>query len=271
MFSASVFPKINIFLGLCVLLAGHASLAHADDDVLRIEPDRLNTILRATPMPELDDSRIGKILGRYYKEGLGGAENWEKIESLRVSGTLTLEDGAFRLSAFQKKPTLIKISLQHRRNNSNLVLGYDGEVAWKQLPGQAEATEMAPIEARRFIHSAHFGNHLLYPYAEGKTIRYVDTVPVEGNICHQIRVELDTGYRVDYFIDIRSYLEIKVENTDLRNDFTNSLLYKDYIREFGMPVAKQVESYEEGEWVSSLSLDEVKVNTGLMPWMFHMP
>jgi len=126
-------------------------------------------------------------------------------------------------------------------------------------------------EARRFIHSARFGNYLLYPFAEGKRIRLIDTVPVEGAICHQIRVELDTGYQVDYYIDIRSYLEVKVVNTDLRSGSVNSVIYKDYIREFGMPIAKKVESFEGGEWVSSLVLDEVKVNSGVMPWMFHMP
>jgi hypothetical protein len=153
----------------------------------------------------------------------------------------------------------------------DLTLAYDGETAWQNLPGKkTEAEPMAADEARRFKHSAHFGNHLLYPFAEGKTIEYIDTVPVEGNICHQIRVVLDTGYQVDYFIDIRTYLEIKVLNTDLLNNMTNSVVYKDYIREFGMPIAKLVESYEGDEWVSELTLDEVKVNAGLVPWMFKM-
>lgn len=96
-------------------------------------------------------------------------------------------------------------------------------------------------------------------------------MPVEGAICHQIRVELDTGYQVDYFIDIRSYLEIKVVNADLRSGSTNSLIYQDYTRELGMPIARKVKSFEGGKWVSTLLIDEVKINTGVMPWMFHMP
>ena len=154
----------------------------------------------------------------------------------------------------------------------NLVLGYDGKKAWQVLPGQkGEAQAMALAEARRFIHSAHFGNHLLYPYALGKQIEYIDTVPVKDTVCHQVRVTLDTEFQVDYFIDIRSYLEIKVVNTDLRTGRSNSVVYEDYIREFGMPIAKRVVSEEDGEWVSTLVLDEVKVNSGIMPWMFKMP
>jgi len=251
-----------------------AALLAADDqvsegDTLQMPDDQINVIIRQIPMPELGQGRLAKILTRYYVEGLGGAENWDQISSLKVSGRLKLESGEFELNAYQKKPDLIKMTI--RGNQRDLVLGYDGKTAWQKLPGRdMKAEPMKEEEARRFKHSAHFGNHLLYPYALGKKIEYIDTVPSEGKICHQIRVTLDTDYQIDYFIDIRTYLEVKVVNTDLRNGLNNSVIYKDYIREFGMPIAKQVESYEEGKWVSSLTLDEVKVNAGIIPWMFKM-
>jgi len=254
-------------LGLCAVLSA-ANDEKVAYDTLEI-PTEMNVILRQTPMPDLGAGRLAKILTRYYVEGLGGAHNWNQISSLKVSGTLRLESGEFELNAYQKKPNLIKMTI--RGNQRDLVLGYDGTTAWQKLPGRdTQAEPMAEAEARRFKHSAHFGNHLLYPFAEGKRIDYIDTVPTEGNICHQIRVTLDTGYQIDYYIDIRSYLEIKVVNIDLRNGSSNSVIYKDYIREFGMPIAKTVESFEDGEWVSSLTLDEVKVNAGIIPWMFKM-
>ncbi|PXA05421.1 hypothetical protein DDZ13_00710 [Coraliomargarita sinensis] len=246
-------------------------LAAADDNTLSLPPEEMNVVVRNTAMPEMGDSRIGKILGRYYRDGLGGPEVWEKIVSLKVSGELKTKDGELQLNAYQKKPDLIKMNLYKETVQTGLTLAYDGEVAWKQKGKRSKPESMTDVEARRFIHSARFGNYLLYPFAEGKRIRFVDTVPVEGAICHQIRVELDTGYQVDYFIDIRSYLEVKVVNKDLLTDAQNSVIYKDYIREFGMPIAKRVESLEEGKWVSSLTLNDVKVNSGVMPWMFHKP
>jgi hypothetical protein len=201
---------------------------------------------------------------------LGGAENWERISSLKVSGTIKLQDGDFELSAFQKKPNLIKMAI--RANQRELVLAYDGETAWQDLPGsESDAEPMSAVEARRFIHSAQFGDYLLYPFAHGKQIEYLDTVPVEGAICHHIRVTLATGYQIDYFIDIRSYLVVKTVDTDLRSEKTNSIIYKDYVREEGIPIARQVESFEDGVWSSSLKLDTIKVNAGIIPWMFDMP
>jgi len=256
---------------MLVFLAGSALCASDDGKVLSLPPEELNVIVRKTAIPELGDSRIAKILSRYFREGLGGAENWDKIVSLNLTGELKTEEGELKLNAYQKKPNLIKMNIYKDSVQNGLTLAYDGKVAWKQTGRRAKSELMTETEARRFIHSARFGNYLLYPFAEGKRIRLIDTVPVEGAICHQIRVELDTGYQVDYYIDIRSYLEVKVVNTDLRSGSVNSVIYKDYIREFGMPIAKKVESFEGGEWVSSLVLDEVKVNSGVMPWMFHMP
>ena len=95
-------------------------------------------------------------------------------------------------------------------------------------------------------------------------------MPTEGYICHQIRVTLDSGYQVDYFIDVRTYLQRKAVHLDLRSGLVNSIVYKNYVRELGMPIAKEVESFENGEWVSSLTLNNFKVNSGVMPWMFKI-
>ncbi|MEM7790020.1 MAG: hypothetical protein AAF546_01350 [Verrucomicrobiota bacterium] len=263
------FKKFYLLSAFYVLGVG-SSLGQSS---FSIDLNELSVLVRETPMPKMDDSRLGKILDRYYKEGLGGAETWKKVESLRVSGTLTLETGEFELDAFQKKPNFIKMTIIGNQGvQRNLTLGYDGEVAWRILPGSKnKPMPMDEQEARRFIHSAHFGNYLLYPYAVGKKVEYIDTVPVEGSICHHIRVTLETDFQVDYFIDIRSYLEIMVKNTDLKSGFVNSVVYENYTRDHGMPIAKRAKSWEDGEWVSSLELHEIKVNTGLMPWMFSMP
>lgn len=254
-----------------IFLSGSMLFASDGGKVLTLPEEEMNVVLRKTAMPELGDSRIADILSRYYRDGLGGAENWDKIVSLNLAGQLETKDGKLELNAYQKKPDLIKMRLFKESVQNGMTLAYDGKVAWKQTGRRAEPELMAEAEARRFIHSARFGSYLLYPFAEGKRISLIDTVPVEGAICHQIRVELDTGYQVDYFIDIRSYLEIKVVNRDLRSGLENSVIYKDYVRKLGMPIAKKIESHEGGEWVSSLELEEVKVNSGVMPWMFHMP
>ena len=221
-------------------------------------------------MPELGDGNLAGIISRYYSEGLGGVENWNDISSLKIVGSLELETGNYEFKAYQKKPNLAKMTI--RGGDRGIMLGYDGEVAWEKLSKRgARAELMSEPEARRFKYKAKFASLLLYPFAEGKKIEYIDTVPMDGNICHHVQVTLDDAYQVDYFIDIRSSLEVKVVRTDLKDGVVHSVICRDYDRISGMPVARHVESYEAGEWVSTLTVEEVKVNSGVIPWMFRMP
>jgi outer membrane lipoprotein-sorting protein len=255
--------------GLCATLSA-VDLSSSEGNSLQLPQGKTELALNQLAIPELGEGRLSKILTRFYTESFGGPEGWDAVSSLKVTGRLKLKDGDYELNAYQKKPNLIKMTI--RNNQRKLVLCYDGENAWQDKPGHDTSAEpMPPEEARRFIHNAQFGNYLLYPFAEGKTIEYIDTVPVEGSICHQIRVTLkETHFQVDYYIDIRSYLERKAVSTDLLSQKKNSVIYKNYERDSGMPIAMHIDSYEEGEWTSTLSIDEVKVNAGIVPWIFKM-
>lgn len=248
-----------------------AMLAHGKASVLDWPEEKITPALRNTPMPELGDSPVEKILNKYYKERHGGQDNWAKVESLNLIGTLKVKDDELTMNAYQKKPTFIKLVVGNEKARDSLILSYDGKVAWKKMGSRAEPTPMDDAEARRFIHSARFDNYLFYPFAEGKRITFIDTVPTEGAICHQIRVVLETGYQVDYFFDIRTYLEVKVVSTDLRSGAVSSIIYKDYDLEHPIPIAKKVKSFEEGKWISTLLVEDIKLNSGIMPWMFSMP
>ncbi len=256
-------------LGLGVLLSCTFAAEDNADAAVDATSDEAMLILRQTAMPEMKGDRLGWILTRCYNAGFGGADNWEKVTSLRISGRLTLEAGEFKLKSYHKKPHYIKILIDGPRGR--LQMGYDGNTAWEILPPDPAVMEMGVNQARLFTHNAHFGNYLLYPYAAGKQIEYLDTVAVDGAICHQIRVTLESGFQVDYFVDIRTYLESKIIVTDLRTGEVSETLSEDYSREAGIPIARKVVNFKNGVRVSTLELDKITVNTGVIPWMFEMP
>ncbi len=231
----------------------------------------LTDAVRSRAMPDTGDSRIGRILARYYNKGLGGPEAWESIISMRSRGVIQLEAGeSLEIEALQRKPDRMKVVIRQDGRES-LILAHDGQTAWRLVAGDARATSLEGTEARRFIHSSGFGSHLLYPYARGKKIEYIETIPVAQKVCHKLRVHLETGYQVDYYIDVSDYHEFMVDNLDLQSGMVNTVRYGDYTVVSGMPMAMRVENLEDGKLVSVLELDDFQVNIGIMPWMFEMP
>jgi len=261
--------RLSRTLVFSLALWSHLSGASQEAEVLKLPESEQTAALRATALPELGDSRLERILHRYYEKSVGGTETWNGLTSIIATGQMEQDDGVIMFKTLKKKPNLLKISLQ--RGSSEITLAYDGSTAWEELTGSAGPRVMDAERARSFVMNASFGSHLLFPYAEGKKIELIDTVPVEGSICHQIRVTLDAGFQIDYFIDVREFVEVKNVTTDLREGGTRTAVFHAYNREFGVPIPTKIDFYKDGEWERSQKVEEIRVNTGVMPWMFHRP
>ena len=228
--------------------------------------DALNRLDQVIAMPSLGESRLEQILQGYYQHGLGGPEAWENVSSLYTIGHLKMDSGDFQLITCRKKPHYMKKTIVNARYYLEIVS--NGKSAWQISGKGGVAKEMEADRMRRFIFDAQFGSHLLYPNAPGKQIEYIDTVPANGSVCHLLQVTLETGYRVEYFINVHTFLVIKEAITDLHSEKMYTRVYSDYSRESGLPIARKITTYENGKWVSTLKIDVLKINTGMMPWMF---
>jgi outer membrane lipoprotein-sorting protein len=244
--------------------------AEVEHEILQVPAD-VSSILREQAMPKFGDSNLEKILSRYYMQGLGGAEVWSQISSMRLKGTIRFDGAEFKMRCYQRKPNRLKMILEGTKGQ-HVVLGYDGKEAWQHMPtADSPGVLMPSADARRFIHSAVFGNYLLYPYRVGKTIEYLGTVRENDTVCYQIRVVLGNEFTVDYFIDIRTYLDLKIVNRDLKLNTTTELICDDFRMVEGFPVAHKVESVTGDNQKTVLNLSQVDFNIGLTDWMFDRP
>ena len=233
-------------------------------------PENIQPSSREVAMPELGNSNLENILSRYYKLGLGGTEAWERISSMRLKGNLLIGSESYKLLCYQRKPDLLKMIL--KGDDVEIEIGYDGKEVWRYLRNiDLPASEMSPDEARRFIHSSVFGNYLIYPFREGKTIDYLGTVRENGTVCHHIRVNLPNEYQVEYYIDIRNHLDTKIINFDNKSGQVTTTICEDFRKVNGFPVAFKVTTTLEDGVVSVLDLDEIDFNIGLTDWIFQRP
>ena len=243
--------------------------AEVKNECLQV-PDDITASQREAAMPELGNSNLEKLLTRYYQLGLSGSDTWSGIYSIRLKGTLALIDKEFKMSCYQRKPNRLKMILDS--SHGQIVLGYDGKEAWQHMPEtNSPAALMSADEARRFIHSSVFGNYLLYPYRSGKTIEYLGTTREMDTVCHRIRVVMQNSYSVDYYIDVRSYLDVKIVNRDLKFNTSTTLLCSDFRTINGFPVAHKVVSKTDEGVETTLTLEQVDFNIGLTDWMFNRP
>lgn len=228
-------------------------------------------VLSDSAMPELYDSKLGKILTRYYNEGLGGIEQWAQVNSIKMKGTIEIEDREWDYESIAKKPNMLKVRIF--KNREELEITTNGVQVWRKSPTQTEAAVIDPDSAlaKEVIHSSVFSGFLLFPFESGKTISYLGTEREEGQLCHIIRVELKEGFSLDYFIDVQSYKEIKViqKNDDLGLN-GSTVVFSDYREVGGLQLPFKVTTLKGGQQHSFLHVDVATLNVGAMEWMFNL-
>lgn len=262
-----------IFVGLivvCGLISSERSL-HAD--VLSLpENAEVDAAVRQEAMPEdLGDSEVARILERYYEVGLGGPEAWAELESLKLTGRLKHRAGMYEFQTLTKKPDLCKQQLSSSRR-VHCLKGYDGQIAWRMRSSDAPVTRMAPHEQLYYRLNAQMGSQLLYPFAEGKRIELINTVPWKGQICHQIRVDFKgKPIEITYLIDVSELYERRRTYRNLEDDTTLTVEFDDFRDVSGVPIAFRETHYRSGRWVSTMQIENVRMNAGVMPWMFDLP
>ena len=265
---------MNYFLIFLAINVGViAEVKSADDTAVnRLLPDgyTYSNSLRDMAMPDLYQSKLGLILDRYYKEGLGGKVTWEKINSLMIKGKIKNTDGDFTYKAVHKKPNLLRIEISNYKKE--IVYSYDGKNAW-HISNKGEKAELISDEERirELANDAEFSSHLLYPFKKGKTIKYIGTARVDDNLCHVIRVRTDLNFELDYYVDVRKYIEVRVTKRDMSNPLNESrLVYSDYRKVDGLSLAFNLELEKNNEWHSTIQIEEVKSNSGVLNWMFNL-
>lgn len=221
-------------------------------------------------MPELPDTEIGRILTQYYSLGLGGPEAWEPFESLKLIGTLRHDSSSYKLTVLSKKPDWVKQEIQ--TDSLTCLKGYDGVTAWRKSRQKDPVERMPEDEAEAFALNALVGSQLLYPYAEGKRIELIETIPLDGHVCHHLRVSFaDKETVLDYFIALPEYYEVKRILRNRKEAHTHTTEFSNYERIQGIPIAfKQIHSRDNQER-SVWTIKQVRINGGIMPWMFTCP
>ena len=255
-------------------LASHASSTEAV-----IKPYRYADLLvnerEVLPDP-MDTSglsdHVGDVLQSYYKNTFGGADNWQKVESLLIKGKLLSPEGkSYEFVNYRKKPDLNK-TVVYLENKHKVVTCFDGNDAWQIMTFESGAPESMPRDKSiDFIRDSWLGGHLLSPLLPGKTIDMLgSSKTIGGKLCKQIKISLPNEQYYIISLGAKHY-QVAEETVSTVDGSKRYVEQSDFRRVSGIITPFRSKIYSDGVLIQEQVLDSVEVNQGVMPWMFRRP
>ena len=254
-----------------------ATLAWSSEAV--IKPYRYADLLvnEETVLPEPMDTsglsnHVSDMLQSYYRNTFGGAENWQKIESLRIKGKLLTPSGeSYDFINYKKKPDLNK-TVVYLENKHKIVTCFDGNDAWQFMTFKSGAAESMPTDkSLDFVRDSWLGGHLLNPLLPGKSIEMLGaSKTIGGKLCIQVKVSLPNEQYYIISLGAKNY-QVAEETVSTLDGSKRYVEQSDFRRVSGIITPFVSKVYSDGVLIQETVLESVEVNQGVMPWMFRRP
>ena len=215
---------------------------------------------------------VGDVLQIYYKNTFGGADNWQKVESLLIKGKLLTPEGeSYEFVNYRKKPDLNK-TVVYLENKHKFVTCFDGNDAWQLMTFESGVPESMPTDKSiDFIRDSWLGGHLLSPLLPGKTIEMLgSSKTIGGKLCRQIKISLPNEQSYIISLGAKHY-QVAEETVSTVDGSKRYVEQSDFRLVSGIITPFKSKVYSDGALIQEQVLESVEVNQGVMPWMFRRP
>jgi outer membrane lipoprotein-sorting protein len=161
------------------------------------------TLCPAAAAAQTADELIAKNL-----EARGGLEKLRAIQSMRLTGTLTVGESTMPSVLEVKRPN--KTRWEFTVNGQTAVQAYDGKEAWAVAPfaGQTEPEPMSTEDAKDVALQADMDGPLVDYRAKGHRVELMGLEKVGGRDAWRLKVILHDGDVRDLYLDLKTHLQI---------------------------------------------------------------
>ena len=205
----------------------------------------------------------------------GGADKMKAIQSMRMTGTMTLGPGLVVpvvIEAKRPKKVRVDLDIQGTQNSQ----GYDGQTAWLFIPAQGmKAPETAPADMQKDLdEQADMDGPLVDYQSKGNKIELVGKEAVQGTDAFKLKVTTKDGAVRYMYIDAEHFLPLKSESKRVVNgaERNTSTMVGDYKPVEGVLMPHSIETTVEGsDLTQKVTLEKIEVNIPLDDARFKMP
>jgi len=208
-------------------------------------------------------------------EARGGAEAWQKVNSMKLTGRMDLGRGmSVPYVLEQKRPDKMCFKFEFDKQTSTQCVSDDK--GWKIAPfrGRNYPEPMSKEELREMADSTDpYG--LLYNYSKRDIdIEVLGPVKVGDRDAIKLKLTMDKGGVRWMYLDAETALEIKTEmiRTIARRPRRVETVYSDWQKQDGLLIARRQETTTEGDPKPHfLTVETVSINPSLADARFAMP
>jgi hypothetical protein len=225
--------------------------------------------------PEVKEARLVDKLVTRNIDARGGADAWQAVSSLRLSGLMDVGQGMHLPYVLeQKRPN--KMCLQFEFNEETSVQCVDGQSGWKIAPFRGRETPelMTASELREAVDTSHPYGLLFDHAARGHVVELVGKEQVKGRDAFKLQVTLPGGAVRWIYLDAETALEVKMEamRALVGKELLVETFYNEWLETEGLLIPRRQETRTVGDdELHFITVDRVDVNPQLDDQRFVIP
>jgi outer membrane lipoprotein-sorting protein len=226
----------------------------------------------ATLAPAAAAQTAGEIVARNL-EAKGGVDRLKSLDSLKITGTMTVQGKALPLTILSKRPNLVRQELVV--GGTTVIQAFDGTRAWATNPIAGGKPQELPPEATAVIgRTAEFDTAFLDYEARGHTIELTGSDTLDGTPVHRLKLTTSRGDVQHFVIDAKTGLELRASQEveigpGQKQSVTTEM--RDYKPVDGVLMPHEIRRLVDGKILSRLRISRIEVNTIPDDSLFRMP
>lgn len=215
---------------------------------------------------------VDEIIDNYF-ENTGGKDAWKSLESMKMTGTSTMQGMEFPITIYSKKPNYEKLEVQVQ--GMQIVESYDGTTAWSINPfmGNATATK-ADDEMNKEAAKKTFEDELLDYANKGHKVERLDDAEIEGTQTYQLKLIKKSGDEQIYYFDQENFVPIMIKsfaNAGPMKGATIETYLSDYAEVEDLMMPHSIEQKVNGQTFMQATMDTIALNPEIDNEIFAFP
>jgi hypothetical protein len=157
------------------------------------------------PAPTVDELVAKNI------EAKGGAAALHALQSVRLTGKLSVNNGQFQLGYVETRKRPNEVRVEATLQGMTAVSAYDGKEGWKISPfqGRKDPEKMSADDTKSVMEDGEIDGPLVNWKEKGSTVEYLGTEDVDGTPAHKLKVVRKNGDVAFVYLDPDHFLEIR--------------------------------------------------------------